>query len=130
MRKSVQIPVIALVAVAVLASPALANPTYSAGYPKTGPTTGGIVVKGTINLSTGTVTTGQAMITAVLVGGGPVKTGGFSVVQNQSGEINWGEAEITGLTSGQTYNITVQITVRTGAVITHMATDTKTATAK
>lgn len=104
--------------------------TWEAGYPKTGPTVGGIVVKGSLNLAPGTTTTGGCLISAVPVGGGTVHTKAFTIAANQSGLIPWGEEEITGLTSNQQYNVTVQITVQTGSTIFTLATDPKVATAK
>jgi hypothetical protein len=109
---------------------AAANPAYDAGYPKTGNTVGGILLKGTINLGRGVTTTGGCLISATPVGGGLVKTKSFNTPADETGLIPWGEVEITGLTSNEAYTVIVQITVKMGGVVQTMATDPGTATAK
>lgn len=89
-----------------------ANPTWATGYPKAGSAAGKIAVKGSINVGAPDKTIGAATIFAWPKDGGAVSTHNFTL-PSQSGVTDWGEAEISGLTSGQDYNVFVQIGVLT-----------------
>jgi hypothetical protein len=96
--------------VLVAGSEAKANPSYAKDYPKAGPNAGEVVVKGTVNVGAPDKTTGTAQIAATPKNGGMIHTAAF-LLPSGSGEIAWGEATISGLTSNQEYWIQVTIMV-------------------
>lgn len=98
--------VLVVMLVTVVAS---ADPTWTTGYPQKGSTSGTIDVKGTFTVPCGYSTTGDLEIFAVPVGGGDVALEPVSM-SVQSGMITW-SGTITGLTSSQSYELFVVITV-------------------
>jgi hypothetical protein len=97
---------------------------WTAGYPKSGPANSGkILVKGKATCSC--TFTGNGSAVAWPVGGGGQTIAAVAVAADGS----WGEVAITGLTSGTTYNVLVQVSVKCGKDTYQLTTDPKTATA-
>ena len=109
---------------------ARANPNWSAGYPKTGTVAKTILVRATANFAAGTTTNGTVIVKTWIDGGGVVKQQNFTIKAGQTGAIDTGELTVTGLTSNQTYNVTITIQGTSGGAIYNFAADPATATAK
>ena len=109
---------------------ARANPNWSAGYPKTGTVAKTILVRATANFAAGTTTNGTVIVKTWIDGGGVVKQQIFTIKAGQTGAIDTGELTVTGLTSNQTYNVTITIQGTSGGAIYNFAADPATATAK
>jgi len=114
----------------VFASAAWANPDWSSGYPKSGPTSGTIVVKGTVTLNCTQQTTGTVTVRTWPVDGGAETSQDFTITSGQTGMITWGELTVTGLTPAQNYNVVVEIGVIDNSMATYnLSPDPGTATA-
>ncbi len=89
------------------------NPSWVAGYPKTGTAAGTILTNATINIAVGYETTGGVQVTAWPVGGGASISKAHTIAAGQIGLITVGEfATDNTLTSGANYNVIVTILIK------------------
>jgi hypothetical protein len=93
--------------------------TWAAGYPKASTMAGTILVKGTATADTGYTFTGTGQVAYWPVGGGQVQTTTITV----NGNGTWGESPVSGLTTGTTYNVVVQVNEKSGMTTVTLATD-------
>jgi hypothetical protein len=121
---------LALSAILLFTSGARANPDWYDGFPKTGTNAGTILVRATANFAAGTTTNGTVIVKYWNTGGGAIKQQNFTIKANQTGPIDTGELTVTGLTSGQKYNVTITIQGMSGGVTYNFTADPGTATAK
>ncbi len=120
---------LALVLVAFLASRSSAQGTagWSGGYPKTGTMAGGILVKGTTTPTVGWTIMGGT-INVWPTTGGVIKT--YTLTVNMDG--SWGENEVGAgdLTTGTTYFVVIQLTVKNMGATAVVAAPAASASAK
>jgi hypothetical protein len=106
-RTSTLLLVLVLLGLAAAPAQAQGTASWTTGYPKAGSGSGTIVIKGTTTPDSGWTVGATGQVIVWPQNGGASTTQTFSVNCNGS----WGEVTISGLTTGQTYNVVVQIPV-------------------
>ena len=101
--------------------------SWTAGFPKPGTNAGEILVEGTSTASGGWTLNEDITVTVWLKGGGSVVAKGGVTINKNTGA--W-SGTLQGLTSKQTYNISIAITEANGGATNIISPDPKQASAK
>jgi hypothetical protein len=119
-RKSILI--LAAIMICLFASRAHAQgtATWSSGYPKAGTMQGTMIVQGTTTASCGYSFSGTGTV-YYWPGGGGIQQSTSITVNTMTG--NWGPLTISGLTSGTSYNVVVQVNLQMGSTNVTVSTD-------
>lgn len=102
--------VLAVTALLGIAGFAIANPDWAAKSPSQGlPKSGSVKVEGTCTPDVPYQTTGAVRVNYWPVGGGAKMVSVVQIPPGKTGRVAWGPFTLSGLTSGTSYNISVEI---------------------
>jgi hypothetical protein len=120
-----------LMAAAAILTLAVGGPLHAStiawamGSPHAGGGPGSIVLSGTLALDSGWTTDGSATVKCWPAGGGLVTEFPETLTINNG---SWGPVTVTGLTSNQTYNVTISIKIKKGTSTKDLTIDPAQAT--
>jgi hypothetical protein len=124
-----QIMVLSTITAAMLllvATLAIANPTWAVPGTTPGPGAGTITLAGQMVVPAGSLTTGTASGMAWPVSGGEAVVAPISIPPAVTGAVGWGPSPLTSLTSGVPYFVVVRLDVTTGGIPETYYTEPKT----